>query len=363
MSEEQIQTINIKDLDAKINAFNEKLESITKTFEKLGEAQPRGEVVESSENKNVDLKTKVRESFREFLRDETKKVFNPSEVLKEAIGAQNVGSAKPSIWSAEPEILSPAGADGYFLTSIVNWKEDVKGKPGTQVYVQTIAAVATDDINSGTEPTFTASSVSSVPVTLVQKGHGFYISKDDLADMQDGMLDKLAEVSKKAIMRAVDEYMLGRIMAADANAGAGTITEAGVMAATCLAKLWGSLMAGSYVPAAVVMHPVQYASLLQDSQFTNAATRGKSSIIESGVIGNYIGMDIVPLIQGTLVNTGTYKAFMLAQGAICGAVKRDLETEREYYVKDQRTYIVSNIRLGGTVVHQSGIGLLLTVNG
>lgn len=359
------QTININELSQKIDRISKQFETMSAFVEKIGEGAPKGHVEEEKLDgkKTADASVKTRSAFREFLSDESKKAFNPREVFEEEIGAQSAGSAIPKIWSAEPEILSPAGASGYFLTSIVNWKEDVKGKPGNTVYVQTIAPVADSAITSGAEPTFTASAISSVPVTLVQRGHGLYVTKDDLADMQDGTVDKLVEVSKTAIMRAVDSYMLGQIMADASNAAAGTITEAGAMAATCLAKLWGSLMAGSYVPAAVVMHPVQYASLLQDDQFTNAATRGKSSIIENAQIGNYLGMDIVPLVQGTLVNTGTYKAFMMAQGAICGAIKRDMEVEREYYVKDQRTYIVSNIRFGGTVVHTSGIGLLLTVSG
>jgi hypothetical protein len=73
-------------------------------------------------------------------------------------------------------------------------------------------------------------------------------------------------------------------------------------------------------------------------------------------------VDVVPLVQGTLVyGGGTYRSFMMAKGAIVGAIKRDLGFEKEYYVKDQREYTVASIRFGGTVVHTSGIGLILTV--
>jgi hypothetical protein len=39
------------------------------------------------------------------------------------------------IWSAEPEMLSPESADGFFLTknNAVVWKEDLKDKPGNIV--------------------------------------------------------------------------------------------------------------------------------------------------------------------------------------------------------------------------------------
>jgi hypothetical protein len=316
---------------------------------------------------NNDMKNTARVAFKEFLKDEGKKTFIVSDVpkIKEAIGAQTAGSAIPQVWSAEPEMLSPEGADGFFLTNTaVVWKEDVKGKPGNTVYVQTIAPVANATITSGTEPTFTASTLTSVPVTLTQTGHGFYITKADLEDVVDGTLDKLVEASKMGIMRGVDAYFLNALQANANNASAGTITEAGKMAATSLAKLWGSLMAGSYKPGVFACHPVQYASLLQDSQFVYAYAFGSPNVNQTGMIRNYLGMDIVPLVQGTLAaGGGTYRAFMMAKQVFAGAIKRELSVEKEYYVKDQRNYVNSTIRFGGTVVHPNGIGLLLTVNG
>ena len=250
---------------------------------------------------------------------------------------------------------------------MVTWKEDIKGKPGNTVNVQTISAVADATITSGTEPTFTAATVATVPVTLTQVGHGFYITKADMEDIQDGVLDALIEQSKMAIMRGVDGYMLAQIQTSANNVMGGTFTEAGAMAATVLTKLWGSLMVGSYPAsnAAIVMHPVPYASLLRDAQFVNAATFGDRKVIETGVIPRYLGMDIVPLLQGTLNyggTAGTYKTYAIAKGALVGAIKRDIEVEKEYYVKDQTNYIVASIRFGGTPLHTYGIAECTTID-
>lgn len=350
------QTINIKDLTETVKTMKTMLESMQPP-----EQGAKGHVEESVGGNTSDTKTKARQAFKEFLKDDKRSTFKVSE----AIGAQTASAAIPTIWSASPEILSPAGADGYFLTPIVQWKEDVKGNPGSTVNVQTFSAVATATISSGTEPTFTASTITTVPVTLTQIGHGFYISKADLEDMQDGALDALIEQSKMSILRGVDAYFLAQIQTNNNNVRAGTITESGAMAATCIAKLWGSLMSGSYKPAALVMHPVPYASLLQDSQFTNAATFGKSSVVETGNIGQYLGVDIVPLIQGTFNyggTAGTYKSYMMSKGACVGAIKREIEIEKEYYVKDQRNYIVASTRFGGTPLHTYGIGELITLD-
>jgi hypothetical protein len=347
-------------------------EDIKAIKESLAKQEPGAkgftESKDASAQKTGEVKSIINKSFLEYVkRDVVGEVFDPRALpkLQEAIGAQSSGSAIPQIWSAEPEMLSPEGADGFFLTNTaVVWKEDVKGKPGNTVYVQTIAPVTAASIVSGTEGTFTASTLTSVPVTLSQLSHGFYISKADLEDVVDGTLDKLVEASKMGVMRKVDDYFLSALQASAGNAAAGTINEAGAMASTSLAKMWGSLMAGSYKPGVLVLHPVQYASLLRDQQFVYAYAFGTPDPAQSGKIRNYLGMDIVPLVQGTLVASGgTYRAFMMAKGAFAGAIKRELSVEKEYYVKDQRNYVVTMLRMGGTVVHTSGIGLITSVNG
>jgi len=343
--EKEVQTVNIKDINTKLNQVMEFLKN------KEPESDGKGIV----ENKTEEIKPFV-DVYADWLRSDKK-------TLREAIAVGTMGSVIPEIWATEIELLSPEGAEGYFLGDIVQWKDTVKGKPGDTVHVPTVSAVDSASISSGTEPTFVNATVSSIPVTLTQRGHGFYITKADMDDVIDGSLDALIKQSKLALMRYVDQYLLASIQASNNNAGAGTVTETGAMAATVLAKAWGSVTAGSYTPAAVVMHPVPFAKLLQDSSFTNAATYGDDTVIKEARIPRYLGMDVVPLVQGTLDATGgTYKSYMMAKGAIVGARKREMDVEKEYYVKDQRHYVVSAIRFGGTVVHTSGIAKIQTVD-
>ena len=354
MSEEkEPQTVNITELTKDVKELK------TMIAESMPKAEPKGIV----ENKTKDEKT-FKKMFKEYLQTG----FWKGQTLSESIGAQTASSAIPALWSTELEILAPDGADGYFLSNVVAWKDDVTGKPGNTVYVQTVAPVTAVTIASGTEPSPTAATVTSVPVTLVQTGHGFLITKADLEDIQDGTMDAIITQSKKSIMRALDGTFLQRIQASDNNCGAGTVIQATKMAGTCLAVLWGKLMQGSYTPAAVVMHPVPFASLLQDSQFVNAATYGDSTVIRDAKIPRYLGMDIVPLIQntGTLLNyggtAGTYKTYMFAKGVMVGAIKRQMEIEKQYWVPTQSNYIMATIRFGGTVVHTKGIGMFRTVD-
>jgi len=351
------QTINIKELSDSIKTIKESLAALQPK-----EPGAKGHVEESVGTPS-DIKVKARKAFKEFLQDGK----NGSFKVSEAIGAQTSTAAIPTVWSAKPEILSPANAAGFFLTDIVTWKEDIKGNPGATVNVQTIGAVEDVAISSGSEPTIAASTITTVPVTLTQRGHGFYISKADLEDIQDGTLDALVEQSKMSVMRGIDAYFLAQIQTSANNVMGGTFAEAGAMAATVLTKLWGSLMVGSYpaANAAVVMHPVPYASLLRDAQFVNAATFGDRKVVETGTIPRYLGMDIVPLLQGTLNyggTAGTYKTYAIAKGALVGAIKREIEVEKEYYVKDQRNYVVVSTRFGGTPVHTYGIAECTTID-
>ncbi len=124
----------------------------------------------------------------------------------------------------------------------------------------------------------------------------------------------------------------------------------------------GSMQAGTYEPAVLIMHPVVYKGLMQDSQFTNAATFGNRSVIQRGEIDSFLGVQMVEVPKGTLhVNEGTYRSLLLAKGAIAGAKKREIEVETEYVARLRRKYVLASARFGGTVVHTNGVFWIITV--
>jgi len=140
---EESQTVNVKELTKEITNLKKMIESLVQ------QPQAKDHVEESAgASQAADVAGIVRKQFKEFLKNDEKKTFSLDDVrqakeYKEAIGAVTSGSAIPSTWSSEPELLSPDGADGYFLkTPVVQWKTDVKEKPGQITYVQTIGAVA-----------------------------------------------------------------------------------------------------------------------------------------------------------------------------------------------------------------------------
>jgi hypothetical protein len=282
--------------------------------------------------------------------------------ISEAIGAVSPGSAVPEIWTSEVERLYVYGRSVFLGANFVAWKRDIDGQPGDTLNIPTINTITAIQAESGTEGTITAAAVSSVPVTLVEFQAGYYMSKANTEDVVVGTVDALDEGLGDAIARKVDEYFLGQIMAASIG---GTLDSSATAAGTLIAKLIGSMEAGTYSPSVFITHPVPYASLLADSQFTDASTWGDRGVLLTGRIPNYLGVDILKVNQGTLLTAtgGTYKSFLVADRAIGAAMKRGLDMESEYYVKDQKRYTLASIRLGGTVVHTSGVWMLTTVNG
>lgn len=280
------------------------------------------------------------------------------EKLQEAIGAVTATNAIPEIWAAEVERLSVYPNSAFLNAPYITWKTDIKGKPGDTINVITVAPVTCADL-ACEEPTATAATIGKVPVTLANKVCAYYICKTDMEDVVPDTIDALNEGLASCIDVCVDNYFLSQALI---GSNAGTLTETGALRGTTIAKAMGSMQAGTYEPAVLIMHPVVYKGLFQDSQFTNAATFGNRNVIARGEIDSYLGVQMVDVPKGTLaVGGGTYRSLLLSKGAIVGAKKHDVELETEYVARLQRKYVLASIRFGGTVVHTNGVFWIVTV--
>jgi hypothetical protein len=294
--------------------------------------------------------------------EEAKKTVGEVKVtdkkLQEAIGPVTATNAVPEVWAAEVERLSQYPASAFWNAPYITWKKDIQGKPGDTVNVITVAPVTCADL-ACEEPTNTAATVGKVPITLANKVCAYYICKTDMEDVVPDTIDALNEGLSRCLSVCVDNYFLTQALI---GSNAGTLTEAGMMKGTVIAKAMGSMEAGTYEPAVLIMHPIVYKGLFQDSQFTNAATFGNRSVIQQGEIDSYLGVQMVSIPKGTLaVGGGTYRSLLLAKGAIAGAKKHEIELETEYVARLQRKYVLASARFGGTVVHPNGVFWILTV--
>jgi|GEM_PF-3721453 len=277
--------------------------------------------------------------------------------MKEAIGAVTATNAVPEIWSSEVSRGCRYPESAFWNAPFINWVRDLYGKPGKTVDIITVGTTECTNFACD-EPTTTAASVSKTPCVLVEKGCAYYICKEDIEDVVPDTIDALNEGLGRCLAQCIDNYFLGQAMISNA----GTVSYSTCLTAAKIACVMGSMRNGTCDPVALIIHPVVEAGLLQDSQFTNAATFGERSVIESGHVYKWLGLDVITIPKGTLhPGGGTYYSLMLAQDAIAGAKKREIEVESEYVVRLRRKYVLASARFCGTPVHTAGVWWIRSV--
>ena len=357
------------DVNIKVSAPTpEKVEEKLKTIK-----EGKGQIIETTEaikdpsdSAKFDYRSVVAESMRKYkhgsriqesLQDQV--VIN-GKVKEASYDSTAGGSAIPEIWANDVALLRD---EEGVLSKIVDWRPDLKGKPGDTLNIPTLEPITFAAATEDSGATAQATTTSSVPVTLEERIAEVDITKNVMEDAVPDLITKLNKRLASAAEYDFDARVLARLNSPKSGAAIkGTLTEAGAMAATVIAKTIGSLQAGTYNPIGgyLIISPVQHASLLQDSQFTNAATYGDSLIIKGGKVQNYLGLNIIVTPQITTTG-GTHRAYMVCREALAFANKRDMTIETDYNVQKRQHIIVGTYRFGGTIVHPLGVHEIKTV--
>lgn len=275
----------------------------------------------------------------------------------EAISQFQAGSAVPEIWAKDVFRCCPYPASAFWDAPFIKWHEDIHGKPGDTVHVITIPK-ATCGTAGCAEPTSGTITAGACAITLEEYQCSQYICRDDLEDVVEDTITELNESLMSCLDTCIDNAFIANLIAADcATLAKGTAW----MKAATIAEAIGSMRNGTCEPVALVIHPVVEASLLQDSQFVNAATFGDRSVITGGHIIQYLGLDIIVVPKGSLkIGAGTYASILLARYAVHAAKKRDPIMEQQYLVQTQRKYIYASVRFGKSVVCSDGVLFITT---
>jgi len=277
--------------------------------------------------------------------------------LFEAIAAVSAGSAVPEIWAKDVFRCCPYPASAFWEAPFIKWHEDIHGKPGDTVNVITVGTAVCGTYTCE-EPAAEAPVVSAVPITLTEYQCSLYICRNDLEDIVPDTITELNNSLASCLDTCIDNAFIANLKAL----GAGTVGVGleGTMNAAKIAEAIGSMRNGTCEPVAMIIHPVVEAKLLADSQFVNAATFGDRSVITSGHIIKYLGLDIIVVPKGSLVFTGTYDSILLSRYAVHGVKKRDPVVESQYLVQTQRKYIFASVRFGKAVVCTNGLWHIYT---
>jgi len=148
-----------------------------------------------------------------------------------------------------------------------------------------------------------------------------------------------------------------------------TIDAADIFSPDLIAKALKEIMEEGYGTrpgsCVLVLHPKQYQALLTNSQFTNAATLGSPDVIRTGIISNYMGVDIVvstkvPVTAATSLDgvnpvVDVYHAFLMRKDAVALVPKRDLLVESEKDTQARVLKLTASHRFGCAVVFPSAV--------
>ncbi len=283
------------------------------------------------------------------------KVFETNEYSR-----SNAGSAMPQIWANNVLLTTEKYA---VLDKVAVHYDDVLGKPGNKLSIPTVGAVTFADASEAAEATGQAPSTSAITIAINERIAEVKFDKSLAEDTVPSLITQINTAIAQGYEWDFDGQVLGWLNTpATAAPLAGTLAEAGSLQGTCIAKLLGSFRAGTQEPKWLIIHPVQEASLLQDDQFVNASTYGDNSIIKSGRIYGYMGLNIVVTPQVTSTG-GTYVGYMLSERAVAVANKRNFAIESYYHPPTRTQYYVATGRYGGTIAIPGQVWKLTTVNG
>ena len=276
----------------------------------------------------------------------------------EAIAPLQAGSAVPEIWAKDVFRCCPYPASAFWDAPFIKWHEDIHGKPGDTIHVITVPR-ATCGTAGCAEPVAGTLTIGACAITLEEYQCSQYICRDDLEDVVEDTITELNESLMACLDTCIDNAFIANIL--DGPVGGTLNKTTGTMTGNTIAEAIGSMRNGTCEPVALVIHPVVEASLMQDSQFVNAATFGDRSVITGGHIIQYLGLDIIVVPKGSLKpGVGTYASIMLSRYAVHAAKKRDPVMEQQYLVQTQRKYIYASVRFGKSIVCSDGVWLIYT---
>lgn len=272
--------------------------------------------------------------------------------LFEAIGAASVGSAVPEIWAKDVFRCCPYPSSAFLDAPFIKWHEDIHGKAGDTVHVITVGKAICGTAGCA-EPVSTAPAVSAVAITLEEYQCSMYVCRNDIEDMVEDTITEMNNSLASCLDTCIDNAFIANII------GLGSTLDKGTAYITPddIAEAIGTMRSGTCEPVVVIGHPAIESRLMRNAQFVNAATFGDRSVITSGHIVNYLGLDFIFLPLGSLATDapGTYETLMLSRYAVHAAKKRDPTMETQYLVQTQRKYFYASVRFGKSVVCNDGV--------
>ena len=183
-------------------------------------------------------------SVRTFNETTKEHEYGLTESLVEAIGTIAQGSDNcciPEVWADKIERDHVYPGSVFLGAWFMNWYTDIEGLPGDTVRICRVAPSVCVDMTCD-EPTTVAPTIACPYITLEHDVCATAICKNDIVNVQVGLVDAITEGLGSCLQVCVDNYFFNVALACD---NGGTLSCTQPMSGSILLEAMGSMMAGN----------------------------------------------------------------------------------------------------------------------
>ena len=161
--------------------------------------------------------------------------------LTEAIGSLNPDCCIPEVWADKIERDHVYPGSVFLGAWFMNWYDDIQGRPGDKIHICRVGPAVCTDL-ACEEPTTTAATVACPYITLEHDTCAYYICREDIEDVQVGLVDALNEGLGSCLAVCVDNYFFNVALSCT---NGGTLAHTAAMTGSLILEAMGSMMAGN----------------------------------------------------------------------------------------------------------------------
>lgn len=230
--------------------------------------------------------------------------------------------------------LTKIGQDFRFLQNVVNQNTQLVGTRdyGVRLFYEASVLDVTQTHSEGAERTFTEmTNLGYVDAAVTFKMGAIAISKEIASTSH---ID-LVEYAKYAIVQATEkdieadivtelETATGNVVYGGSATSVATLADGDILTPDVIASARAKIREDNFVPAVLVIHPVQEGQLMKDSQFTNAEQYGGREVVLNGEIGKFLGVKVIVTTNITAKTTGDWSN---GNGRICFMIGKNQQGE------------------------------------
>jgi N4-gp56 family major capsid protein len=279
-------------------------------------------------------------------------------------GSTGISTITPEVWSMQVE---QAAQELRVARNYVRVYTDLLGKGGDVLHVPRGGTLTASATTQATDITLTEiSTYDTVDFTPVEYGCAAGIGREVVERQQFDILKDVTTQIGRALAQKEDSDIL-TTMAANAPAtnqnavycGTGNtviadLADGDIISIDKFADAITENRIDSYQPDVCFIHPKQENVFIKDGAFVNASEYGSDTVVQKGLLGQYLGIKIVttPNVKANTAGSGGHNAVLFDNLAPAAglAVKRNATIETKYEPLNRLHYIVGTISYHAALV-------------